>query len=209
MRKTLLLAVISFSLFSCTASINETVYIQDGETKKGDVNSINGSIIIGNDCKVYGDCRAVNGRIEVGANSLVSNLQSINGSIKIERNTRITGSISAVNGRLYTAEGVRVDGGVSSINGNIDLTETIVAENVETVNGDIILTNGTVVEMDIIVKGKSKWGDDKRQVDINLESGAQVKGNIEVEDQTISVTVYVSDNSKILGDVINAEIIYQ
>ena len=55
-----------FFLLACNASINESVYIKDGEVKDGNIISINGSITVGRDCKVLGDCKAVNGSIKIG-----------------------------------------------------------------------------------------------------------------------------------------------
>lgn len=204
-------ALFTFLLFlsACTASVNETVYVNDGEVRDKDINSINGGIIIGENCKVYGNCRAVNGTIKVGKNSIVAGLQSVNGQIKVEEKSMVKGNISAVNGRVTLGTGVQLNGELSTINGDIELDQTMVAKNIETVNGDIYLLNGSIVEGDIKIKGKSKWSGDKRKIDIYLREGSQVKGNIETDDENISVKVHVSGESKILGDVINAEIVYQ
>lgn len=196
-------------IFACNASINESVYVNDGEIKKGDIICINGSIIIGQDCKVLGGCKAVNGSIKIGKNSAVESIQSVNGPIYIDSNCTIKGDITAVNGEVQTSSNVNVLGDVSSINGNISLENTKVTNNVETENGDIVLTAASIIEKDVLIKGKSKWSDDKRSVEIRLEQGSQVVGNIDVEDEKISVIIYLSTDSKILGDVINAEIIYE
>mgnify|MGYP005839294773 FL=1 len=209
MKKITVLFLFLLVLSACTASINETVYVQDGEVRDKDINSINGGIIIGENCKVYGHCRAVNGTIKVGRNSLVSGLQSVNGQIKVEENGMVKGNILAVNGRITLAKGVQINGDVSTVNGDIQLDQAKVAKNIETVNGDIYVQNGSLVEGNIKIKGKSKGMGDKRRIDVYLTEGSQVTGNIETDDETISVKVYVSGESKILGDVINAEIIYQ
>ncbi len=196
-------------LIGCNASINESFYLKDGETKKGDVLCINGSINIGDDCTVIGGCKAVNGSIKIGKNSIVENIQSVNGPIYIKNNSTIKGDITAVNGEIQTNDSVSILGDVTSINGNITLENTKVAQNVETENGDITLIGSSVVEQDIIIKGKNKYSDDKRRIEIRLEKGAQVLGNIDVEDERISVTIFLSSDSKILGDVVNAEIVYE
>jgi len=206
MRITLIPVII---LVACNASINESFHLKDGETKKGDVLSINGSINIGDNCTVTGGCNAVNGSIKIGRNSTVENIQSVNGPILIDRQSTINGDITAVNGEIQINDSVRVFGGVTSVNGNIILENTKVTQNIETENGDITVIGNSVVERNILIKGKSKWSDDKRRVEIRLEGGAQVLGNIEVEDERISVTIYLSRDSKILGDVVNAEIIYE
>ena len=196
-------------IFACTTSINESVYVNDGEIREGDIICINGSIIIGQDCKVLGGCKAINGSIKIGKNSEVESIQSVNGPIYIDSNCTVNGNITAINGEVQTSSNVNIIGDVSSINGNISLENTKVTDNVETENGDIILTAASIVEKDILIKGKSKWSDDKRYVEIRLEQGAQVLGNIDVEDEKISVKIYLSNDSKILGDVINAEIVYE
>jgi DUF4097 and DUF4098 domain-containing protein YvlB len=207
--KKILILIPVIVLIGCNASINESFYLDDGETKKGDILCINGSIIIGDDCSVIGGCKAVNGSIKIGKNSTVKNIQSVNGPISIENNSTVKGDITAVNGEIETNDSVSILGDVNSVNGNIILVNTKVAKNVETENGDITIIGSSVVEQNILIKGKHKWSDDKRHVEIRLEKGAQVLGNIEAEDESISVTIFLSSDSKILGDVVNAEIVYE
>jgi predicted acyltransferase (DUF342 family) len=207
--KKLLVLIPVIILLGCNASINESFYLDDGETKKGDVLCINGSINIGNDCTVIGGCKAVNGSIKIGQNSTVEDIQSVNGPVYINENSIIKGDVTAVNGEIETDRGVRILGEVTSVNGNISLINTKVSQNIETENGDITLSDSSIAEGDILINGKSKWSDEKRRIEIRLEKGAQVQGNIEVEDERIDVTIFLSSDSKILGDVVNAEIVYE
>lgn len=207
--KILLSILISIFIFACNASINETVHIKDGETRDSGIMSVNGGIIIGQDCKVLGDCNTVNGKIKIGKNSIVKSIHSVNGPVYVEDNSIVKGGITTVNGAIKTSANVNIDGDITSVNGRISLDSTRIAGHIETVNGDVVLTSASVVEKDIFIKGKSKWSDEKRYVEIRLEQGSQVLGDIEAEDKQISVTIFLSEDSKILGDVINAEIVYE
>ena len=131
-------------IFACNTSINESVYVNDGEIKEGDIICINGSIIIGQDCKILGDCKAINGSIKIGKSSSVESIQSVNGPVYIDSNCTIKGSITAVNGEVETSSNVSILGDVSSINGNVTLENTKVSDNVKTENGDIILTASSI-----------------------------------------------------------------
>jgi DUF4097 and DUF4098 domain-containing protein YvlB len=65
--------------------------------------------------------------------------------------------LTTVNGGIQTNPGTGVEGRVRTVNGKITLRDTHIGENVQTSNGDILLTDGSVVEGDVIVKGRRSW----------------------------------------------------
>ena len=50
---------------SCNASVNRSLTVGDGE-KHGGMQTVNGSIRVGDNAEVDGSCTTVNGRIRVG-----------------------------------------------------------------------------------------------------------------------------------------------
>jgi len=56
-----------FFVSSCNIEVNQNVRIENGEKYTDDINTVNGSIIIGKNCAISGDCRSINGSLEVGA----------------------------------------------------------------------------------------------------------------------------------------------
>ncbi len=89
----------------------------------------------------------------------------------------------------------------------IELRQTTVERDVTTINGDIRLTEGSVVKGDIIVGSKIGDSRRKRPLEIELSGGSSVEGHIIVEDPDVKVKVFLRDGSKVLGLVENAEVI--
>lgn len=82
-----------------------------------------------------------------------------------------------------------------------------VGEDVTTVNGDITLEDGTQVAGSIIVKKRRGWWSKHRELDIRLEGGSVVKGDILVKDDDMTVTVYLEGGSEVLGEIRNAKVV--
>jgi len=86
-----------------------------------------------------------------------------------------------------------------------------VTRNVETVNGDISLREGTTVGGDVIVREThgSHRGDreDWEPLKIMIEGGSVVRGNVIVEDSDRRVEVHLRDGGRVQGRVQNAKVI--
>jgi DUF4097 and DUF4098 domain-containing protein YvlB len=205
----LLFVVLAISSLNCNLSVNKTLRIDDGERVRNSLNTVNGSIIIGEDCDVRGDCRTVNGRIEVGRNSKVRDLEIVNGGIRIDRNVEIKGNLSSINGKVDCSRGVRVNGEISTINGAIDLERVIVEDNIETYNGNITLKDKCEVYGDILIKRNKGKSDRRRNLKIRISDNSVVEGDIIVRDDRMKVIVYLSDGGKVKGKIKNAEIVKQ
>ncbi|MCK5058552.1 MAG: hypothetical protein KAT34_17995 [Candidatus Aminicenantes bacterium] len=210
----------------CNISVNKSIYIDDGETVNHGQRTVNGSIYIGSNCKVKGSCSTVNGKIKVGGNSEVRALKTVNMGITIGENSYVDGDVSTVNGSILCRAGVKIDGDASTINGGvtcetgvkingdastingkIDLKKTVVKEDIKTHNGNITLTEGSIVYGDIIVKRSTNFTRRLRRLKIRIADGSVVKGDIINRDKDMDVKVYLSNGGSVMGRVERAEVI--
>ena len=202
-----LLLIYVIFIAGCNLSVNKTVHIKDGETVSRSLNSVNGGIIIGSNCRIDGNCRSVNGSIEVGSDSEVQSLETVNGRIEIGEAVNVDGNVKSINGGVTCDAGVGIDGYITSINGSIDLRKTTVEQDLNTYNGDITLMDRCLIHGDIIIK-KSKGNSDKiRRLKIKITDNSVVEGDIVVKDRDVEVKVYLSQGGKVNGKIENAEII--
>ena len=196
-----LVTLLSLLALSCSMRIGS------GETHNGSLTTVNTGIIIGNESTVTGKSTTINGSITVGDNSEVGELRTVNGSIRIGSNTSVNGDAGTINGKIRCKSGSQVDGTLSTINGAITLTETTVTGNLITINGNITLTWRSRIQGDIILK--SRWNSDqspKEPLVVKLSDGSVVEGDIINEDDRCQVHVIIADDSKVLGEIKNAEV---
>lgn len=186
--------------YSDDLGINKDIRIADGQSRTNSIASVNGSIYIGEDCRIDGDCHSVNGRIKVGKKSKVEDLNTVNGSILALSGTEINGDAISVNGNIELEE-TRLTGSATTVNGEIELSGSTVENDIETINGDIELQNGSTVNGDVVIKDARGFSSDRRRVKIRLSDGSIIKGRIILEDSDVRVTLYLSGNSKVLGNI--------
>ncbi len=201
--------IISFLSFcACDASVNSSRRLGDGERSTG-LTSVNGSITVGANCIVDGNCHTVNGRIEVGDGSQVEALETVNGRIRIGAKVDVGGNAGTVNGSIESGPGSKVHGEVSTVNGSVELRGTVVDDEVSTVNGDVRLQEKSVVRGGIAIKGRSGhfFGGHGNVLEIRVEGGSTVEGGIDVRDPERKVMVYVDKDSKVNGEIRNAEVV--
>ena len=191
---------------ACDFGVNKTIYVDDGETRRGGINSVNGGIIVGKDCALMGSSRTVNGRIEIGSGSRVEDLQSVNGSVDVDEKVVVNGDIETVNGNITCGAGTEIDGGILSINGRVRMSGTVVGRDVKTINGNITVENESTVKGDIVIEGHRRGGKDSNQITIRIINSV-IEGDVIVEDEDVNVRVYVSAGGKVLGTVKNAEVV--
>ncbi|MBM3296977.1 MAG: hypothetical protein FJY83_05185 [Candidatus Aminicenantes bacterium] len=208
MRKTavLLLSLSTLILWSCDVSVNRSQHLADGGRSSG-MTTVNGRIIVGRDCTVDGASRTVNGRIEVGEGSRVKSLETVNGSIALGDKVTVDGDAATVNGSITCGRGSTVMGDISTINGSLELNNTAVSGGLRTTNGNIRLGEQSKVHGDIVIKGRrslSPWTD---SLEIRIEGGSMVEGGIDVRDTGRKVTVTISKDSSVRGEIHNAEVI--
>jgi hypothetical protein len=206
-RRILLGALLITGLLAMGAGINESVRVDSGEVHDGDLSTVNGGIKIGDNATINGDAESVNGGVDVGENCRVEGLGSVNGGVSVGAGTAVAKKVEAVNGRIVLERGVTASG-VATINGRIKMTGAEIAGDVSTINGDISLRESSTIGGDIVVKARGKGSNDRdRPLQIELEDGSVVEGNILVEDETIPVEVHLGGGSRVMGRIENAEVI--
>jgi hypothetical protein len=194
------------ALFSgCSVGVNRSINVRDGQSSHGLV-SVNGSLQVGSNCRVNGDSHTVNGIVEVGDDSHVRNLDTVNGHIRLGANVDVEGDAKSVNGAIDCGHGSKIHGRLTTINGRIELRNTEVDEEISTVNGNVLLREKSVVRGDIIIKGRNGFGNHRR-LEIRISDGSRVEGGIIVHDEDIDVKVYLSRDSIVKGEIINAQLI--
>lgn len=172
------------------------------EERVGDVSSINGGIDLGSDA-VAAKLDTVNGGIDLGERVEIERAETINGGILVSHDVTVHGSLSTVNGSIQTNPGTLIEERVSTVNGKIRLRDTRVGEDVQTSNGDILLTDGSVVEGDVIVKGRRSWfgrlfGFAQKSSKIIIDANSSVMGDIHLYRE---VDLDIADGA-VVGDVI-------
>jgi len=172
------------------------------EERVGDISSVNGSIDLGSGASAK-RLDTVNGGIDLDDGAEIERAETVNGGIRVSRDVTVHGSLSTVNGGIQTGPGTTIEDRVSTVNGKIRLRDTHIGENVQTSNGDILLTDGSVVEGDVIVKGRRSWfgrffGSSRRPSKIIIDADSSVKGDIHL---------YRKVNLDIADGTVNGDII--
>ena len=206
---TLSLGLLLAISLGCDSSINKNIYVQDGERRDSDVNTVNGTITIGNNCVIRGDCRTINGTIRVGQNSIVRELQVVNGEIELGRKSRAKEDLMTVNGTITLQPGSLVQGDVSTINGGICLDNATVEQDLTLFNGNIELANASLVRGDIMIKDSKGNRCRDKVYTIRLGEGSVVEGDFIVQADEIKVKVVLGNDARVKGDVINAEVVQE
>lgn len=206
---TLLLA----SSIAC-ASVNKSIRVDDG-TQSGGHSTVNGSITVGRDAVIDGSLETVNGAIRVDENSRLTkastvngsirladgvsarDVESVNGSIGIGENVTIDGVVSVVNGKIEIKRGAAIEESVSNVNGEIRVSGAEIGGNLETVNGDVWLTDNAHVGGDLVVDKPNRWGirwKKERKPKVVIGPGARISGDIVLERE---VELYISETAAV------------
>ncbi|MHC4432431.1 MAG: DUF4097 family beta strand repeat-containing protein [Planctomycetota bacterium] len=200
-------SLVLVTLLSLLAVSCVSIRVDDGATCGGSLTSVNSGIAIGSGSTVTGESRSVNGSITVGNDSEVGALHTVNGSIRIGSYTTVDGDASTINGKIRCKSRSQIDGMLSTINGAITLTGTTVTGNLETINGNITLERRSTVQGDIVIKSR---GDStqrpKEPLVIKLSGSSVVEGDIINKDDRCEVQVIIADDSRVLGQIRNAEV---
>ena len=201
----------TISLVACgNIELNRNIEIADGTRHKDDITAVNGSITVGKDCEIQGSCQSINGNVEIGAGSVVRDVSSVNGRIFIDKDVRVKGDVNSINGELTIKSGSVISRSIDVLNQNIKISGTEVGGDITIKNGDIILRDQTTVNGNIFINTESILeieGSQRQSAIVEISGGSVVKGDIDVGDRSIEVKVRLVDGGKVLGDVLNAEII--
>jgi len=196
------------------ASVNKSVRVDDGTQSDGH-STVNGSITVGRDAVIDGSLETVNGAIRVDENTRLHtvstvngsirlaagvsarNVESVNGSIGIGENVTIDGLVSVVNGKISIERGSAVQESVSNVNGDIRIEGAEIGGNLETVNGDVWVTDNAHVGGDLVVEKPNRWGirwKKEKKPRVVIGPGAQVTGDIVLERE---VELYISETAAV------------
>ena len=165
------LAALFLLVAGCNTSVNEDIEVAAGAphdgssmTVNGDVRvepgadasdsnfrTVNGEIRLGDGAKVK-DCATVNGTVDVGEGVRAGDLETVNGNLRLGRDSQVKGHVKVVNGYIEIGTGSHVEGFVASVNGKIELDGARVGGDLSNVNGGMLVTRGSVVEGDLVVK---------------------------------------------------------
>ena len=160
-------------------TLNKKVSVDDG-VSTDEISSVNGKVDVG-DNVTADEVSSVNGKLDIGRGLTANSVSSVNGKIEIGRNATIDRDVEAVNGKIEVGPSSKVGGSVTTVNGAIELVEVEVGSNIETVNGSIYLTDGTIVEGDVIMGGRNSrnnnnWRNKPPKLVVDIASN--IKGNI-------------------------------
>ena len=204
MKKTVIfLMMFCMSCFAMGLSVNKSIVVEKGD-RTGGCTSVNGSITVKDDAKIYGMCRTVNGQIRIQRNCRVEHVQSVNGAVFIDEATDVDGNIATVNGSVTCKAKVKVKGDVKTVNGAIKLVNTTVTDDISTHNGDITLDRNSVVLKDIIIKDSHNSHGNPKHLKIRIID-SMVEGDIVNRDHRKSVTVYLVGDSRVNGEFRNID----
>lgn len=180
------------------SSVNGSVTVGEAAVVNGEVSTVNGTIRIDDDARVE-DVSTVNGAVRIGSGVSSQNVSTVNGSIRVDERVSIAGYIEAVNGSIEVEKGSTIDRDVSNVNGKIELVGSQIGGDLSTVNGDVILDDGSVLRGDLVVSKPGGWtqGWKKRKPPrVIIGPGSQVLGKIKLERE---VRLYISDSAEVGG----------
>jgi len=181
--------------------VNSSVRV-DAERQVGDVSSVNGGIDLARGALAR-DVHTVNGGIDLSDNVEIDSAETVNGGIRVGTDVKVNGSLETVNGGIRTDGGTVIEDRVRTVNGKIRLHETHVGRDVQTSNGDIELRNNTVVEGDLIVKGRQSWfgrlfNFNHRPPTITVDGSSAIHGDIHLHREA---ELNIDENAEV-GDII-------
>ena len=179
-------------------SVNGSITVGDGAVVTGSLNTVNGKVRIGDDATIE-DASTVNGSMKVGDNVTADELETVNGSISVGTGSRIAGEIDTVNGGITLEKGTVAASNVGNVNGSIELEGSEVGGNIQTVTGDVHLSDASTVKGDIVIEKPSMWSfgsKNNKMPKVVIGPGSVVEGKIILERE---VKLYISESAEVGG----------
>ena len=213
-RTILYLAIFLFLLVSAAfagATVNKSIHVDDGETVDRGLTSVNGSITVGSGAELLRSAETVNGSLSVKSEARTRDLSSVNGSVRVGRRVTVDGDLRSVNGTVRSAEETVVTGSVGTVNGTIELDGTTVQEDLQTINGRVVLDRGSRVLGDLVIEDTRSrdWSSRRKPLEIELRGGSVIEGDVDVRDKDRKVIVRLSGGSAVMGQVRGAEVVQE
>lgn len=212
--KRLVLHIALLSTFSGAAyaehrSINRTLSVKAGDL--ADVyTSINGEVQLAEFAKAN-EVSTINGSLTLHGHNQVQSLSSVNGPIRAADSVVVKSTVRSVNGDIRLGAGLdakaittvhgrlELAGGkaekLKSVTGAISIQNTQVAQGVETVWGDITVSQSRIGTRIRVIKPRSSFGplaSAKRAPRLIIGEGCEIVGGIDLEHPT---QVFVHTNA--------------
>ncbi len=180
------------------STVNGNISVGAGATISGGLSTVNGTIRVDDDVRLD-DAETVNGALRLGDGVTASSLGTVNGSIRVGERGNIEDGIEAVNGRIEAGGGTVVGSGISNVNGEIELSGAEVSGDVSTVNGDVLLNDGTAVLGDVVIEKPNRWNwgnKQSRKPKVIVGPGSRVDGYVIAERE---IDLYLSESAQVGG----------
>jgi len=176
------------------SKVNGAISADPGQ-RYGDLDTVNGSIRVGDGVET-GDIETVNGSIKVGDGARTGGISTVNGGVTLGPGVIAGGNVETVNGSIFADRRSQIEGSVETVNGGIGLVETRLAGDIRTVNGDVTVGVGSVVNGRIHIRkaGFSISLTPGRKPRVIIGPNAVVKGALQFERD---VVLYVHQSAKI------------
>ena len=144
----------------------------------GDVSSVNGGVELKDDVSAK-QVDSVNGDVDIGNRVSVHSIDVVNGDIDIGEFFKAESNIESVNGDISIHKNGSISGSVITVNGDIDLKQTQINHDVQTTNGSLTLTAGTVVMGNVVYERANQryWSRDNLPT-LRIDKGSTVNGSI-------------------------------
>jgi DUF4097 and DUF4098 domain-containing protein YvlB len=180
------------------STVNGSISVGREAVVSGALETVNGSIRVDADARIE-DAETVNGAVRLAAGVTAQDVSSVNGTIDLAENVTVDGEVSVVNGKIVIGAGSEVSKDVSNVNGEMRIAGTSIGGDLATVNGDVTLTDNSVLRGNLIVEKPNDrlWNrSDRRKPRIVIGPGVRIQGNIELERE---VELYISDSAQVGG----------
>jgi len=135
--------------------VNKGIHVESRDVV-GDVSTVNGGVTLEDGAEAQ-DAETVNGGIRLGVGARARSVETVNGGIRLDANAQVSGDAEAVNGGIQLGNLATVQGRLENVNGAISLDHARVGGGIKTVNGDVLIGNGSVVEVGLKVEKPSGW----------------------------------------------------
>ena len=171
-------------------TVNGSIRIGKDCQIEGNCRAVNGSIDIDDHSKVR-DLNSINGGINLGEQVVVKgDVVTVNGPLHAKIGTVIQGEISAINGEIDLT-GTEVKEDLVTLSGDVYLRDQTI------IRGDIRVDK----------KGLINDSSNRLYLTIRVTDGSVVEGDVIVKDKEREVTLDLRRGGRVLGEIRNAEVL--
>lgn len=163
----------------CCNSVNGSITVEDDAVIHGTCRTVNGQIQIKENCIVK-TLQSVNGSVTVGEQTKVNgDIETVNGSVSCDKEVRVKGDIHTVNGGV-TLMATTVEHDITTHNGDITLEEnSVVLKDIIIKDSHNTFNKHTSIEIRLVdstVQGDIVNRDNQKIVTVRLIGKSRVNG---------------------------------